>query len=584
MNLIAGGLNESPLVKEVVQRPPPPRGGYILAFGEFRSSSGRIMTPSGLVWLLWSRLARDNARLAPSSQLFPAAKSWSGRPLGRLDFTKRSPLERDRLGGHSARLQNATATEMTSQGRSRARRRRRRHSQSASSNRKPRRFAVLESSVSRAGALAAAVLSVLAVVFFATDRLSFLHHHPAPQRGAVFSALTVSDPLTLAEFDERTHLSPARLRIPLPQAEVAGNVASPRYVSDDKSSSVARLLTADITGPSAPDSTTLLNTSIPSTTATTETTSTSTSTTTTSTAPTSTTTSSTAPTSTTPTSTSPTSSTTTTTSTSGPSCAPGTSTTTSTAATTNTTCTTTTSNGASGPPGLSLAPMFTGPASHVAADAVTLAKLRGFLAGKAFAPGSGLTNGLQGPISTEVKVLCVSGIFSGDSEGCPNNVVSLPGRGGSSGGGGNPGGSGSPGGGGNPGGGPRTNGTRGGFISEGAAQAILAVFGQTRTRDRQPLGVIVSYDVTVTGFVGQRVVVRWTLWSAHHGSGSMTELPEQWLQNRPIETLIGQAVSDTASPEFWVPIPKQPGPFQVEVSAYDGSGVRLTDKLSQPFG
>jgi hypothetical protein len=121
-------------------------------------------------------------------------------------------------------------------------------------------------------------------------------------------------------------------------------------------------------------------------------------------------------------------------------------------------------------------------------------------------------------------------------------------------------------------------------MSEGAAQALLAVFGRTRTEAGQPLGVIVNYGITLTGFVGQRVVVRWTLWSLHHGPGTVSALPEQWLQNRPIETLIGEATGDSAFPEFWIPIPVDPGPFEVELGAYDTSGVRLADKVSQAFG
>jgi hypothetical protein len=92
----------------------------------------------------------------------------------------------------------------------------------------------------------------------------------------------------------------------------------------------------------------------------------------------------------------------------------------------------------------------------------------------------------------------------------------------------------------------------------------------------------VNYGVTLNGFVGQRVVVRWTLWSVHHGT--VSELPEQWFKDRPIETLIGEAGGDSAFPEFWIPIPKEPGPFEVELGAYDTSNVRLADKLSQPFG
>jgi hypothetical protein len=96
----------------------------------------------------------------------------------------------------------------------------------------------------------------------------------------------------------------------------------------------------------------------------------------------------------------------------------------------------------------------------------------------------------------------------------------------------------------------------------------------------QPVGVIVNYHITLTGYVDQPVVVRWSLWSLK--SGSVTGLPEQWLRNRPIQTLIGQAVTDSAGPEFWIPLPTEAGPFEVEIGAYGSSG-RLDYRDSRPF-
>lgn len=247
---------------------------------------------------------------------------------------------------------------------------------------------------------------------------------------------------------------------------------------------------------------------------------------------------------------------------------------------------------------LSLGSLFTGPASHKVADPVTLTKLHSLFEGSS----SGTSGGSEGPVDTYLKVLCLNGVLPSDSEGCPNNAATPPAGGGIAGAGGTsgPGTGGSPGTGGAPGtgdippggssagrgrasGGGASNRTASRPISEGAARAILAVFGRTRTAAGQPLGVIVNYDITLNGFIGQRVVIRWTLWSVAHGSGNTAELPEQWLQDRPVQTLIGQAESDAASPDFWIPLPREPGPFEVEVDAYNARGVRLADKVSQPF-
>ena len=159
-----------------------------------------------------------------SSPAGRGAKGTTSRD-GRQDFSTKEPID------------------MTSE-----RRRKRRQVQPASSNRKTR-FAFLESGALHAGALAAALLSVATLVFFATDRLSFLHRHAPAERGAVFSALRLSDHVTLAEFAERTHLSPASLTMPLPHVGPPRGVASAQYVSDGTGSTVGGSVTTDTAGP-----------------------------------------------------------------------------------------------------------------------------------------------------------------------------------------------------------------------------------------------------------------------------------------------------------------------------------------------
>lgn len=421
-------------------------------------------------------------------------------------------------------------SKMTSQ---RPRKRKQPQSGSNAPERQTPRFTFLESGTLRAGAVAAALVAVLTLVFFATDRLSFLHHHPPAQMQASISDLMVSPPLTLAEFDERTRASPASLTTPLSPSGQSGRGGA-EFVSDETGSTVASSQSATVTttGPTVSTASTSGTTTTPPSTITTSTSSSNTSTT----------------------------------STTSTSCAPATPAGTGTTATATTSCTATTGSTPGGPAVLSVASMFAGPASHLAADAATVGKLRGFLAGGGLSHGF---SGFQGPVHTEVKIMCGNGIFAGVSEGCPSDMTSAA-PGSRTGGGSNPG-SGS-----SSGGGAR--------VSQGEAHAILAVFGRTRMRARQPVGVSVSYAVTLSGFVGHRVDVRWTLWSVPHGAGSTTELPEQWLQNRRVETLVGQAVNDAANPQFWIPIPVDPGPFQVEVAAYDSSGVRLSHQLSRPFG
>src|SRR5580658_7491329 len=76
------------------------------------------------------------------------------------------------------------------------------------SSREPRHLATLESGTLRMGAVAAALLSVLTLVFFATDHLSFLHHQTPAVINATISGITVSSPLTLPQYAIRTRVAP----------------------------------------------------------------------------------------------------------------------------------------------------------------------------------------------------------------------------------------------------------------------------------------------------------------------------------------------------------------------------------------
>jgi hypothetical protein len=67
---------------------------------------------------------------------------------------------------------------------------------------------------------------------------------------------------------------------------------------------------------------------------------------------------------------------------------------------------------------------------------------------------------------------------------------------------------------------------------------------------RQPVGVIVNYRISLTGFSGRKVDVRWTL---HRTSGG--PLPHAWLRGQRAALLRGEAEKDSASPSFWVPLP-----------------------------
>ncbi len=93
-----------------------------------------------------------------------------------------------------------------------------------------------------------------------------------------------------------------------------------------------------------------------------------------------------------------------------------------------------------------------------------------------------------------------------------------------------------------------------------------------------PVGVTVNYDVSLTGFRGRSVTVRWSL---HRPNGAT--LPYDWLRSEAARRLIGEADKDSASDSFWVPLPRTGAPFFVRLALYDEDGVRLTYADTKPI-
>jgi hypothetical protein len=87
---------------------------------------------------------------------------------------------------------------------------------------------------------------------------------------------------------------------------------------------------------------------------------------------------------------------------------------------------------------------------------------------------------------------------------------------------------------------------------------------------RQPVGVTVNYRISLTGFRGRKVDVRWEL---HRAGGGI--LPHEWLKDQRAALLEGEAEKDSASPSFWVPLPAIQGPFFIRLTANDEDGVNL---------
>jgi hypothetical protein len=111
------------------------------------------------------------------------------------------------------------------------------------------------------------------------------------------------------------------------------------------------------------------------------------------------------------------------------------------------------------------------------------------------------------------------------------------------------------------------------------AKLLTASRMQPTAGGNVPVGVTVNYDISLTGFRGRRVIVRWSLYSVPNGK----PVPEGWLRDEPVHWLRGEANKDSASDSFWVPLPKIGGPFYIRVGVFDDDDVRLDFENSSSF-
>jgi hypothetical protein len=115
------------------------------------------------------------------------------------------------------------------------------------------------------------------------------------------------------------------------------------------------------------------------------------------------------------------------------------------------------------------------------------------------------------------------------------------------------------------------------------AESLTQVLEQTKTVEKgsgtkEPIGATVNYRISLTGFNGREVDVRWEL----HRPGGPT-LPHKWLKNQRAAVLEGEAERDSASPYFWIPLPAARGPFFVRLRVLDEDGEVLARADTERF-
>lgn len=114
-----------------------------------------------------------------------------------------------------------------------------------------------------------------------------------------------------------------------------------------------------------------------------------------------------------------------------------------------------------------------------------------------------------------------------------------------------------------------------------AVQHLVELVKQARkapTGQSEPLGVVVAVDVELTGLRNEPVRLSWSMWQR----GGAHRLHGEWLNTNLAYHLTATSNRDTASLDFWIPLPPEPGPYFIRsILTSDGNTIASID--SEPF-
>jgi hypothetical protein len=112
-----------------------------------------------------------------------------------------------------------------------------------------------------------------------------------------------------------------------------------------------------------------------------------------------------------------------------------------------------------------------------------------------------------------------------------------------------------------------------------AAERVLEILRNARTDGHEPLGVVVTTDLDLSGLRGEPVFLTWRMF----GFGGSTRLQGEWLNENLAYRIEPRTDHEAATVDLWIPLPPEPGPYVVKVKVtHDGSG--LDSGQSGPFG
>jgi hypothetical protein len=119
---------------------------------------------------------------------------------------------------------------------------------------------------------------------------------------------------------------------------------------------------------------------------------------------------------------------------------------------------------------------------------------------------------------------------------------------------------------------------------EVAARRLVGILGKTRMHQTKrgkldPLGVVVTANLRLEGFRDERLDVSWRITGRAKGRAPYS----RWFTEVPAARVTPSRFSDGGTVEFWVPMPKRPGEYVVQVIIRHHD-TQLFAKKSEPFG
>jgi pectin methylesterase-like acyl-CoA thioesterase len=98
-----------------------------------------------------------------------------------------------------------------------------------------------------------------------------------------------------------------------------------------------------------------------------------------------------------------------------------------------------------------------------------------------------------------------------------------------------------------------------------------------RTHKADPVGVVVTADIELEGLRGKDVRLSWAMWQKNGDT-----LGPDWLTEHLAYRMKATSEDDTASFDFWIPLPKSPGSYFVRSRLSTGTATLATAD-SEPF-